>query len=68
MTNIAAGTCLWCLAAMNVFTRSIRGWHLGWGTDQESTLTALQKALVEHLIEILHSAQDLHDAESAYAV
>jgi len=53
---------------MNVFTRSIRGWHLGWGTDQESTLTAFQKALVEHLIEILHSAQDLHDAESAYAV
>jgi len=30
---------------MDVFTRSIRGWHLGRGLDQELTLTALRRAL-----------------------
>ena len=30
---------------MDVFTRCIRGWHLGRGLDQELTLTALRRAL-----------------------
>jgi len=51
---------------MDVFTRSIRGWHLGWGLDQELTLTALQKALGEHQPEIHHSDQSLQYAALAY--
>ena len=30
---------------MDVFTRRIRGWHLGRGLDQELTLVALRRAL-----------------------
>ena len=51
---------------MDVFTRSIRGWHLGRGLDQELTLTALQKALAEHRPEIHHSDQGLQYAATAY--
>lgn len=51
---------------MDVFTRSIRGWHLGRGLDQELTLTALQKALAEHSPEIHHSDQGLQYAALAY--
>ena len=51
---------------MDVFTRSIRGWHLGRGLDQALTLTALQKALVEHRPEIHHSDQGLQYAALAY--
>jgi transposase InsO family protein len=51
---------------MDVFTRSIRGWHLGRGLDQELTLTALQKALVEHRPEIHHSDQGVQYAALAY--
>jgi len=51
---------------MDVFTRSIRGWHLGRGLDQELTLTALQKALTNHQPEIHHSDQGLQYAARAY--
>lgn len=51
---------------MDVFTRSIRGWHLGRGLDQELTLTALQKALAGHQPEIHHSDQGLQYAALAY--
>ena len=51
---------------MDVFTRSIRGWHLGRGLDQELTLTALQKALADHRPEIHHSDQGLQYAALAY--
>ena len=51
---------------MDVFTRSIRGWHLGRGLDQELTLTALQKALAERRPEIHHSDQGLQYAATAY--
>ncbi len=51
---------------MDVFTRSIRGWHLGRGLDQELTLTALQKALANHQPEIHHSDQGLQYAALAY--
>jgi transposase InsO family protein len=51
---------------MDVFTRSIRGWHLGRGLDQDLTLTALHKALAEHCPEIHHSDQGLQYAALAY--
>lgn len=53
-------------ALMDVFTRSIRGWHLGRGLDQDLTLTALQKALANHRPEIHHSDQGLQYAALAY--
>jgi putative transposase len=30
---------------MDIFSRCIRGWHLGHGLDQELTLLALKRAL-----------------------
>lgn len=42
---------------MDVFIRSIRGWHLGRTLEQELTLTALQQALVTGHPEIHHSDQ-----------
>jgi hypothetical protein len=40
---------------MDVFTRSIRGWHLGRSLDQSLTLIALDRALASHRPEIHHS-------------
>lgn len=51
---------------MDVFTRNIRGWHLGRSLDQELTLTALQKALAERRPEIHHSDQGLQYAATDY--
>lgn len=51
---------------MDVFTRSIRGWHLGRSLEQALTLTALQKALTTHRPEIHHSDQGLQYAALAY--
>ena len=51
---------------MDVFTRSIRGWHLGRNIDQELTLTALKRALGNHIPEIHHSDQGLQYAATAY--
>lgn len=51
---------------MDVFTRSIRGWHLGRSLDESLTLTALQKALETHCPAIHHSDQGLQYAASAY--
>ena len=51
---------------MDVFTRSIRGWHLGRGLDQSLTLIALDRALAEHAPEIHHSDQGLQYAATAY--
>jgi putative transposase len=51
---------------MDVFTRSIRGWHLGRNIDQELTLTALKQALGNHIPEIHHSDQGLQYAATAY--
>ena len=42
---------------MDVFTRCIRGWHLGRGLDQELTLTALRRAYAQGRPEIHHSDQ-----------
>jgi putative transposase len=51
---------------MDVFTRSIRGWHLGRGLDQSLTLIALDRALAEHVPEIHHSDQGIQYAATAY--
>ena len=51
---------------MDVFTRSIRGWHLGRGLDQSLTLIALDRALAEHTPEIHHSDQGIQYAATAY--
>jgi transposase InsO family protein len=51
---------------MDVFTRSIRGWHLSRSLDQNLTLNALQPALVHHCPEIHHSDQGIHYAFRNY--
>ena len=51
---------------MDVFTRSIRGWHLGRDLDADLTLTALKRALEHHTPEIHHSDQGVQYAMSLY--
>jgi len=51
---------------MDVFTRTIRGWHLGRSLEQDLTLSALQKALKTHCPEIHHSDQGLQYAATDY--
>lgn len=51
---------------MDVFTRKIRGWHLGPGLDQELTLVALRRGLESSRPEIHHSDQGVQYAATAY--
>ncbi len=51
---------------MDVFTRSIRGWHLGRSLDQGLTLTALERALTDRQPVIHHSDQGVQYAAAAY--
>jgi transposase InsO family protein len=51
---------------MDVFTRNIRGWHLGRNLDQGLTLGALEKALALGVPEIHHSDQGVQYAATAY--
>jgi putative transposase len=51
---------------MDLFTRSIRGWHLGRDLDQGLTLAALERALLVAVPEIHHSDQGLQYAATAY--
>ena len=51
---------------MDVFTRCIRGWHLGRNLDQSLTLHVLEMALVDHVPEIHHSDQGVQYAALAY--
>ena len=51
---------------MDVFTRSIRGWHLGRGLDQGLTLAALERALVVAIPQVHHSDQGVQYAATAY--
>jgi putative transposase len=53
-------------ALMDVFTRSIRGWHLGRTLEQELTLTALKRAFASGCPEIHHSDQGVQYAATAY--
>jgi putative transposase len=51
---------------MDVFTRSIRGWHLSRSIDQGLTLTALRKALQNGCPCIHHSDQGVQYAAHEY--
>src|SRR5437667_5145062 len=51
---------------MDVFTRNIRGWHLGRNLDQGLTLAALERALVVATPQIHHSDQGVQYAATAY--
>jgi transposase InsO family protein len=51
---------------MDVFTRCIRGWHLGRSLEQELTLTSLGRALERGCPEIHHSDQGVQYAATAY--
>jgi transposase InsO family protein len=51
---------------MDVFTRCLRGWHLGRSLDQGLTLAALERALVVAIPQIHHSDQGVQYAATAY--
>ncbi len=51
---------------MDVFTRCIRGWHLGRSLDQELTLVALRKAIQRGAPQLHHSDQGVQYASAAY--
>jgi putative transposase len=51
---------------MDVFTRNIRGWHLGRSLDQGLTLAALERALVVATPQVHHSDQGVQYAATAY--
>lgn len=51
---------------MDMFTRRIRGWHLGRSLEQELTLTALRRAFEHGRPEIHHSDQGVQYAATAY--
>ena len=51
---------------MDVYTRAIRGWHLGRSLEQALTLTALQRALTDHVPLIHHSDQGVQYAATDY--
>jgi transposase InsO family protein len=51
---------------MDVFTRSIRGWHLSRNIDQGLTLAALERALLLAVPAIHHSDQGLQYAATDY--
>ena len=51
---------------MDVFTRGIRGWHLGRSLEQELTVTALSRAFERGRPEIHHSDQGVQYAAHAY--
>jgi putative transposase len=50
---------------MDLYTRSIRGWHLSRHLDHVLTLTALRRALAQHRPEIHHSDQGVQYAATA---
>ena len=52
---------------MDVFTLSIRGWHLGRSLGGKLTLTALRPALSDRQPSIHHSDQGVQYAAKAYA-
>jgi len=51
---------------MAVFTRCMRGWHLGHRLDQALTVVALQRGLAEHTPAIHHSDQGVQYAAAVY--
>ncbi|MEM9091835.1 MAG: IS3 family transposase [Cyanobacteria bacterium P01_F01_bin.53] len=51
---------------MDVFTRSIRGWHLDRTMEKSLTITALEKGLKHHVPDIHHSDQGVQYAANDY--
>ena len=51
---------------MDVFTRSIRGWHLSRNLDQGLTLAALERAFVVAVPQLHYSDQGVQYAATAY--
>jgi putative transposase len=51
---------------MDVFTRGIRGWHLGRSLVQSLTLLGQEQTLAHHTPEIHHSDQGVKSAATAY--
>lgn len=51
---------------MDVFTRSIRGWHLDRTMEKSLTITALEKAFAHYIPEIHHSDQGVQYAANDY--
>jgi len=58
--------CVYLAMLMDVFSRSIRGWHLSRHLDQDLTLRVLRPALATHQPEIHHSDQGVQYAATAY--
>lgn len=61
-----ADECVYLAVVMDVFTRTIRGWHLGHSLDESLTGTALHRALMERKPEIHHSDQGVQYAATQY--
>ena len=51
---------------LDVFTRSLRGWHLGRTLSSELALAALDRALAQRRPEIHHSDQGVQYAAQGY--
>ena len=51
---------------MDVFTRSIRGWHLDRTMEKQLTITALEKGLKQYIPEVHHSDQGVQYAANDY--
>jgi transposase InsO family protein len=51
---------------LDVFTRSLRGWHLGRSLSTDLPLTALKRALIQRTPEIHHSDQGVQYAAEGY--
>jgi len=57
---------IYLAVVMDVFTRAIRGWHLGRDLEQGLTLAALERALVVATPKIHHSDQGVQYAATQY--
>jgi len=58
--------CVYLAILLDVFTRSLRGWHLGHSLSSDLALTALRRALAERQPEIHHSDQGVQYAAHGY--
>jgi transposase InsO family protein len=60
------GEFVYLAVIMDVYTRCIRGWHLGRSMDAELVLVALRRALLIGTPEIHHSDQGVQYASTSY--
>ena len=57
---------IYLAVVLDIFTRSLRGWHLGRYLDSDLALRALEMALAKHRPEIHHSDQGVQYAATGY--